>query len=556
MSIKKAEEYISGVKSGEIIVGEYILLAVNRHLSDLDHMVEKGWYFDRKAAERVFAFFKIIRHAPDKRKWVPFDCEPWEAFIIYVLFGWKKADGNRRFTISYTEIAKKNGKTTFAAAIADYLAIADGENEAEVYCAASIEKQSMICFEKAKQMIEKTPVLRKHTELYRKSIFVPSSYSKVQPLGRDSNSVEGINPHGSIIDEFHVWKNIELLDNILSATVNRISPVTFIITTAGRDKNLPCYEFRQMCIDVLRGIKIQDDLCAFIYSIDEHDDWKDEINWAKPNPNIGVSVRLENLRNEFKRALNSPSQEFNFKVKNLNKWVDQSQTWIYDELVVACSQVPCQISDEDLRTYECHAGFDLASHVDLNALCLYWPDINGRRAAKFWFWIPEAKVEEKGDRVDYRVWRDLGLINVTKGNVIDIETLVSEVAEIINSYNVRSFDYDPAKAYHGVIQGLNNEIDAGIMHEYPQGIRYMSEPTKEIERIVSKGDLELFQNPVIRWMFRNAFVISDINENVKLDKKRSIEKIDGLVALCNAVGGCHFSYDKTISYDSTECISL
>ncbi|MEI7524562.1 MAG: terminase TerL endonuclease subunit [Mariniphaga sp.] len=533
MSIKLAEKYIRQVLSGEKLVCATIKMAVDRHEKDLIDGPERGFYFDRKAAERVFAFFQVLNHCPDKAKWVPFEVEDWQALIIYLAFGWKKADKTRRFTYVYTEIAKKNGKTTFAAAIAAYLLFFDGEAEAEVYCAATVEKQARICFDKTKQMIIKSPALANRAMVLRRNINIESTASKMEPIGRDSDSIEGANPSGAIIDEYHIWKNNEVMDNLRSGAVNRNQPFFFIITTAGKDKTLPCYSWRILCIDILRGIKQQDDILPFIFTLDDEDDWKDEVAWYKSNPNIGVSVRLDAMRREFKAALNDPRQEANFKTKNLNLWVDAPETWIKDERIRVCDY---GTTDAELSGKVCYVGLDIASHVDICALAIFFPVIEGRPVAKFHFWIPEAKVLEKEDRVDYRTWASMGFVTITPGDVIDIDQLTDNIYDIIQQYQCEGFAFDPAKAFHGVIQNLQKLGLEELLDEYSQGIRSMSEPTKLIERMVTSAEIDLMGNPVIRWMFSNVQIISDQNENIKADKRKSREKIDGIVALANAVG--------------------
>lgn len=533
MSSKLAEKYIKQVQSGEKLVCQNIKLAVERHVNDLVTAPERGFYFDRKAADKAFAFFTLLYHCPDKVKWVPFECEGWQALIIYLAFGWKKANKMRRFAYIYTEIAKKNGKTTFAAAIADLLLFFDGENEAEVYCAATIEKQARICFDKAKEMIRRSPALKSRSTILTKNISVESTASRMEPIGRDSDSIEGANGSGIIIDEYHIWKNNDTFDNLRSGTVNRKQPLTFIITTAGKDKTLPCYTYRILCIDILKGIKLQDDILVFIFSLDEDDDWKDEAAWYKANPNIGVSVELDGMRREFKAALNSPIQEANFKTKNLNLWVDAPETWIKDELVRKCSY---GTTDEMLKGQICYAGLDLASHVDINSLSLFFPDVNGRPVFRFYFWIPEAKVLETEDRVDYRTWEKLGYINITTGNVIDIEQITDDIYGIIMQYQCEGLAFDPAKAFHGVIQSLQKLGLEDILDEFSQGIRTMSEPLKLLERMVTSTEVDLMDNPIIRWMFSNVQIYSDPNDNIKADKNRSRNKIDGIVAGANAIG--------------------
>jgi phage terminase large subunit-like protein len=532
--IRSAEKYINSVLSGEINVSKTTRLTFERHKADLMVAPENGWYFDKKAAMRVFDFGPFCKHSPDKRSWVPFVCEPWEAAIIYIVFGWKKKEGTRRFNYAYIEIPKKNGKTTYAAFIGDYLFEFDGEEEAEVYCAASVEKQARICFTAAKKMIEHSPSLKKRTKILTKNMNIPQTSSKMEMLGRDSESMEGINPSGVIIDEYHVWKNNEVFENIQSATVNRTQPLVVIITTAGRDKTLPCYNYRALCIDILKGIKRQDDTFAIIYTPDEEDDWKDPETWKKANPNYGVSVLPGRFKSEFEDAVNDPRREVSFKTKNLNLWVDAPEVWIPDDKWLLCSH---KTPDDLLLHQPCYWGLDLASHVDINALALFFPEIRGHPVCKMYYWIPESKVLEMKDKVDYASWVKQGRIKTTPGDIIDIDSMITDIMVIMGQYLCEGLGYDPAKAYHGVIQGL---IKAGFpidkMDEYIQNIMNMSGPSKELEKMAMSGTLDHLDDPVLRWMLGNVQLYININEDIKPDKKRSRNKIDGIVALIIAIG--------------------
>ncbi|MCU4154524.1 hypothetical protein J1N10_00965 [Carboxylicivirga sp. A043] len=284
----------------------------------------------------------------------------------------------------------------------------------------------------------------------------------------------------------------------------------------------------------MEGIKEQDDTFAMIFTLDKDDDWRDERNWPKASPNYGVSVEPDKMREQLKKAINRGGRtEVTFKTKNLNLWVDAPETWISDEKVVACNH---GITLDDLKGQTCYGGIDLASHVDINAFELYFPNIKGRPVLLSYFWVPEAKVEEMQDRVDYRKWVEEGWMNMTEGDVIDIDQLVEDISEIIPQFNIVMVGFDPAKAYHGVVQGLQKAGFEKILQEFPQGIRYMSQPTREIEREVTAMEVDLMGNPVLRWMFSNAVTITDANDNIKFDKKKSQNKIDGVVAAINARG--------------------
>ena len=526
------ETYIKNVVSGKKIAGELEILSVKRHLSDLENSAKTGYYFNKNAALKAFAFFSLLRHSKGEFAGRPFELSDWQMFIVWCLFGWMRSDGSRRFRYAYVEVARKNGKTTFAAAIALYMLVLDGEDGAEVYMAATTRGQARICWTEARNMVGKSSALTKKIQRWSHALTMESTLSKMEPLSRDSDKLDGLNPHFAVIDEFHAHKTDDLYNVLKSATGARRQPMLFTITTAGFDKLGPCFSMRKTYIDILKGIKEQENTFVIIFTLDEVDDWKDPKNWGKSNPNLGVSVKAEYLNEEFNSAVNrGGSEEVNFKTKNLNVWVDAPTVWIPDELVVKCSH---GVTDEDLIGQTCYAGLDLASHVDITALALYFPEL---KAVKVHYWIPEAKVEEESDRVDYKRWVAQGRIFTTEGNVIDIDTHVDQIYEIVKRYNCRNIAFDPAKAYHGTVQGLQKKGLNQVLDEFDQGIRSMSEPTRELERMVTGGEIDLMGDPVLRWMFRNAVAVKDANDNIKLHKAKSQNKIDGLIAVVNAIGG-------------------
>ena len=529
---KKVKKYINDVLSGRRICGKLERLAVERHLADLKNADKLRIRFDEVAAMRCFSFFSILKHSKGEFSGMRFELEPWQLFIVWVLFGWKRLDGSRRFRYAYVEVARKNGKTTFAAALSLYMMVLDGEDGAEIYTAATKRDQAKICWTEARNMVGKSPALSNKIARFQSALTMESTLSKMEPLAADSDKLDGLNPHFAVVDEYHAHKTDMLYNVLKSATGARRQPMIFTITTAGFDKTSPCFLMRRTYIDVLLGIKKQENTFVMIYSADEGDDWKDPKTWAKSNPNIGVSISAEYLEEEFKSALNrGGSEEVNFKTKNLNQWVDAPTVWIQDEKVRKCSH---GTTDADLVGQTCYAGLDLASHVDINALALYFPEL---KAIKLHYWIPEAKMEENADRVDYKTWAAEGRIFVTYGNVIDIDAQVEKITEIVRDVNCRNIAFDPAKAYHGTVQGLQKAGLNNILDEFNQSIKTMSEPTRELQRLVESAEVDLMDDPVLRWMFRNAVAVTDANDNIKLHKAKSMNKIDGLTAIINAIGG-------------------
>lgn len=551
---KKALEYIENVISGKRKAGRLEILSVKRHLKDLESAAERGLYFDEKKAKLALSFFPLLKHYKGEKAGLEFELEGWQSFIIWSLFGWMRKGGVRRFNYAEIEVARKNGKTTLAGGIALIMLLIDSEAGAEIYSAAVDKEQARLCWESSKNMVEKSPALSKYVKCFRASIVYEKAASSYKPLSKDSGNKDGLNPHCAICDERHAWKTDEMYNVIKSGMGARKQPMIFSITTAGFDMSSPYYCSRAVMINILEEIKIQDNTFVMIFAPDKGDDWRNPETWEKSNPNIGVSVSYEYLENELTDAINKGgTTEVNFKTKNLDMWVDAPDVWIQDEKVLKCD---FGTTEDDLSGQECWAGIDLASHVDINSMALYFPNLPVP-AFRFYFWIPEGKVLQKEDRVDYRQWHKDGWINVTPGDVIDINYMTANISKILKIYDVKNIAFDPAKAYHGIIQGLQNEGFDSILDEFGQGIMNMSEPTKKVEADVTAAEIDLLKNPVIRWMFRNVVIYKDANDNIKLDKKRSIEKIDGVVAMSIAYGGYMSKIDNnTYKYKAINFIKM
>lgn len=550
---KKALSYIDRVLTGERITGELERLAVKRHVRDLENATEMGFYFDEKSAKIAMSFFTFLRHYKGEWAGKEFELEDWQCFIVWCVFGWKAHNGLRRFNYANIEVSRKNGKTTFAAGIALLMLVMDNEPGAEVYSAAVDKGQASICWEAAKAMISQSPQLSQYLKVWAHSIEMESTASSYLPLSKETKNKDGLSPHCAICDELHAWPTDDIYNLITTGMGSRRQPLVFSITTAGVDMSFPYYSMRCYYVDILKGIKSGEDTFCIIFCPDKNDDWKDPNTWYKASPNLGISVYADYMQKRFQKAINEGgSTEVHFKTKNLNMWVDAPDVWIPDEKVLRCDH---GTTDDDLIGQECYGGIDLASHVDINSLALYFPNLP-HPTFRFYFWIPEGKVLQKEDRVDYRQWCREGWIKITPGDVIDIDYFISDISEILKMYDVRNLAFDPAKAYHGVIQGLQKEGFSEILDEFSQSIRNMSEPTKKVEADVTAGFIDLMKNPVIRWMFRNVVVYRDANDNIKLDKKRSIEKIDGVVTMANAYGGYMSNNEDTYQYKEIGFINL
>ena len=536
---RKALKYIDDVRLGRITTGKYIKLAVKRHLKDLKTASKRGLYFDEGAPEYVYAFFTHLRHSKGEWAGQIFELQPWQAFVIWVLFGWKvKATGYRRFREAHVSVGRKNGKSTLAAAIGLYLFMGDMEPGAEVYTAATKRDQAKIVHEESIRMLKSSPELRQFVDIFKNNISMPSNNAKYEPLGKDSETLDGLNPHAAIIDELHAHKDRLLYDVLDTATGARRQPMLFTITTAGIDKKLICGEQYEYGLKILNSILKDDTFFAYIAELDVKDDWMDPKNWAKGNPNLGVSIKKKELEERFKKAKESPSAQNAFRRLRLNQWTKQTVRWLSLDKWDACA---FKVDPEALRGRICYAGLDLANSIDIASLVLVFPPEKekGRYEILPFFWIPEENMQERSrrDRVTYERWVERGLIIATPGNVIDYDSIKrsiyrvdegQELEPLNEKYNIVQMAFDR----WGAVQ-ISQELDkAGLeVVAFGQGFKDMSPPTRELLKLVIGRQLAHGGNEVLRWMADNMVVRSDPSANVKPDKKQSIDKIDGMVAM-------------------------
>lgn len=528
--IHPAEQYAQQVLAGEVMVCEFVTLAVKRYYNDLENALDKGWYFDRKAAIRAIGFIEKLKHTKGKWAGQRFKLESWQQFILWNIFGWMKADGTRRFRYVYVEIARKNGKTALSAGIGLYMLFADGEARPEVYSAATVKDQARICFSDAVEIVKKTD-LKNYLSPYRNSIVYELKSGMMKPLSSDYGTHDGLNPSCGIIDEFHAHKDSGMFDVIKSAFGARRQPLMFIITTAGFNKNGACYAYRSNVIKILQGINEDDSLFGIIYTLDSKEEWDNPKMWIKSNPNLGVSVFPEYLADQVNDAKNRPEAVRNVMTKNVNLWVDAEKTWILDDMWQKCIGTT---DIKSLRGCQCWGGLDLSNVSDITAFVLLFHENEKFQLLPF-FWIPEEKMLEKirKENINYDKWSSLGFVKVTAGNVLDYDFVKADILQIVEIYDLQSTAYDRWNASQTIIDLQNEGMECS---PFGQGYGSMGAPTKEFEKMVLTEKIEHFGNPVLRWMMASTVVKTDPAGNIKPDKEKSSQKIDGIVASIMALG--------------------
>ena len=539
--MEQAISWAEGVRDGKIIANRFIKLAVDRFFSDVENMDSLNLVFNYEKAEQAINLIQSLKHTKGPKARQLFLLEPWQKFIVINLFGWYFKTGRRRFKYLYNEVARKNGKTTFLAAIAWAFELLFDEAASEIYFVATKRDQARICFEEAQrmgnQMRQDYPDINQLVKVFQHSIVVESTNSKMQPLAADSNTLDGTNPFMVCNDEYHAAKNADVYNVMKSGMGARTgnTPMLATITTAGFNIEGPCYNLRKTAIEIIEGKKQDESFFVMIFTLDEGDDWEDPENWIKSNPNMGVSISKEFLLTEYTQCQNLPSEQTNFITKNLNIWTSSSTSWIKDSDWMKCNKHTIKL--EDFKNRECYAGLDLASTSDITALSLLFPfEHKGRTYfdSLFYFFIPEDSVVARTKQgVNYAQWVKEGHIITTPGNIADYDYIENKIYEIAEIVDLKKLGVDQWNAMQLVPKLVINGIKAEF---YNQNIAHMGPPTKEFEKLIMSKRINHGGNPVMRWMMGNIEIYRDANDNLKINKSKSAEKVDGPVALVIAIG--------------------
>lgn len=525
-----AQAYVHDVLNGEQAACQWVKLACQRTIHDLDTAHERGLVFDERAAKVAIAFFSILHHYKGEWAGTRIELEPWQQFLIWSLFGWKHEDGRRRFRTAYLECARKNGKSTLAAGVGLYLMVADGEPGAEIYTAATKRDQARIAHQAATEMVRSSPQLKREINIFKDNLHSLDTASKFEPLGRDSNSLDGLNCHGVIADEVHAWKSRDMWDVLETSTGARRQPLMFAITTAGFDRHSFCYQLHDYTEKVLAGTVEDDSFFGIIYTLDEEDDWQDESLWTKANPNLGVSKKWDDMRRKLARAQEMPAALNAFLRLELNQWTQAETRWIDGEAWRRCGEVP--VDEEKLIGRSCYAGLDLSTTTDISAFVLVFPPETEGEPYQVVprFWIPEDNMHERvrRDRVPYDAWVRHGYMEATPGNVIDYEWILVQIDKDAQRYDIQEIAFDRWGATRITIQIQERGLE---LVQFGQGYVSMSPPMKELEKLILSQKIAHGADPVLAWMADNLVARQDPAGNIKPDKEKSIERIDGIVAL-------------------------
>ena len=496
----------------------------------------KNSVYDKDSADFAVKFIECLCHTKGKWAGQKFELIDWQEQIIRDLFGILKPNGYRQFNTAYVEIPKKMGKSELAAAIALLLCCGDGEQRAEVYGCAADRNQASIVFDVAADMVQLCPDLEKRVQIYKsnkKLVYLPTN-SFYQVLSAEAYSKHGLNVHGVVFDELHAQPNRKLYDVMTKGSGDaRMQPLYFLITTAGNNTESIGYEIHQKAKDILEGRKIDPTFYPVIYGAEEGDDWTDPKVWKKANPSLGITVGIDKVRDACESAKQNPAEENSFRQLRLNQWVKQSVRWMpmdkWDKCAFAAD--PSQLEGR-----VCYGGLDLSSTTDITAFVLVFPpeDEDDKYIVLPYFWIPEENMQIRvnRDRVPYDLWERQGYLQTTEGNVIHYGFIEKFIEQLGERYNIREIAFDR----WGAVQMVQNLEGMGFtVVPFGQGFKDMSPPTKELMKLVLEERIAHGGHPVLRWMMDNIFIRTDPAGNIKADKEKSTEKIDGAVATIMAL---------------------
>lgn len=491
----------------------------------------KGSVYNKELADYAVSFIECLCHTKGTWAGKRFELIDWQEQIIRDIFGTVKADGYRQFNTAYIEIPKKMGKSELAAAVALLLTCGDGEERAEVYGCAADRQQASIVFEVAADMVRMCPALNKRVKILasQKRIIYQPTNSFYQVLSAEAYSKHGFNIHGVVFDELHTQPNRKLFDVMTKGSGDaRTQPLYFLITTAGTDTNSICYETHQKAKDIIEGRKIDPTFYPVIFGADDNDDWTDPKVWKKANPSLGITVAVDKVKAACESAKQNPGEENAFRQLRLNQWVKQAVRWMPMEKWDACS---FKINEEDLEGRVCYGGLDLSSTTDITAFVLVFPPVD--EEDKFivlpYFWVPEDTLDlrVRRDHVPYDLWERQGYLQTTEGNVVHYGYIEKFIERLGEKYNIREIAFDR----WGAVQMVQNLEGMGFtVVPFGQGFKDMSPPTKELMKLTLEQKIAHGGHPVLRWMMDNIYIRNDPAGNIKADKEKSTEKIDGAIA--------------------------
>jgi len=511
-----------------------------------------GLRFDYESASDVVSFYhEMITHAEGKLAMKPFYLQQWQMAYVGNLFGWKRADGSRRFRESLLYVSKKNGKTPLIAGLCNYLLFCDGEYGAQIYGAAGETDQAALLYRHACAMIDHEPELKKRAVIYggenSRAIRYPEFKSEYKVMSSKAATKHGGNPHAVIIDELLAQDSRDLVDAFTTsmASENRFQSMIVYITTADYDRPSICNDKYEYACKVRDGRVDDWAFLPAIYELPQDADWTDETLWPLANPNLGVSVSMDFLRRQCKMAKEDPTLENTFRRFHLNQRTSTNVAWMqlhnWDQSTgLRDGETPLEWRERmlvEMKGKPCALGVDLSQSMDITAVVALFkpPETDGDWVVIPWFWVPttNAHKRERQDRVPYVTWTRAGFATLTDDDYINFGVINEHIRWCAEYFDVREIGFDPYNA-RASAQTWHETYGVEVA-EVRQGAASLSEPMKTVYGLTMAERLHHGGNPVLRWMVGNTSAKIDENENIRPDKEKSTERIDGVSATITAM---------------------
>lgn len=525
---KKYTNYAEKVINGEIVAGELIKLACKRYLSFFER---KDIYFDEKAVDKVTNFISKLKHLTGEHNGKPFILSDWQFWMVCNIFGFKWKKDNRRVTrTAFIQVGRKNGKSTFLAAISAYCLVADGEASAQVVFAANSAKQAGLCFGMTSKFLGGVDPKNRLFKRYRDKIKFDYTNSEIIVTSADASKLDGLNCSMFCQDELEEAPNGKLWNVLETSQGMRTQPLAIAICTAGFDLSSFCYEMRCSAIETLYNKQTDDTLFAAIYELDKDDDYADPSVWKKANPNLDITIKSDYLQQQLNKAKNNPTLQTGVLTKLFNIWLSSSEEWISSNYIMKAQN---KFSYSDFEEPFGYLGVDLGATSDLTCISCMIPYVDKYYFRNYYF-LPSECLNTNPNRELYRLWQQQGHLIVTPGNVCDYDAALNELMKLNEEIQIVQLTYDSWNATQFAISATENGLP---LVPFSQSIASLNRPTKELARLIMSGKVVIYDNPIDRFCFQNVVIKRDYNDNERPTKESYNNKIDGVMAMIMALGG-------------------
>src|SRR5690625_1965514 len=545
-------QYYKKIESGEEIVSKKIERVYRHIVNDILLNPESEYEYDEVEANIAIDFIQDhCKHSKGSLAGQPFILELWQRAVICAMFAIvHKLDGTRKHQEVYLVVSRKNGKTTLAAAIGLYLLIADGELGPEVYAVATKKDQVKIIWLEAKRMIQKSKNLRKRAKTLVSSIETSFNDGTFQPLGKDSDTLDGLNVHGATFDEVHAWKDMNLYDVVVDGTSSRDNPLIFIITTAGTVRESVfdrLYDESELIIngyDDPEGYK-NERFLPIIYELDKRSEWTEPKAWKKANPGLGTIKKLDALEQKVNKAKANPRLVKNLVCKDFNIRKTSGESWLTFEQLDNQEK----FNLEELKPRYGLGGFDLSSTTDLTcATVLFMLPNDDKIYVEQMYWLPEDLLEQRTqeDKIPYDMWKGQGFLRTSQGNRINYKDVAEWFFEMQQEKDIYIpwIGYDSWSAVY-LVEELKEFFGHDALEPVIQGKKTLSSPMQSLGAMLQSKKVVYNNNPILKWCLSNTSYEEDKNGNIQPIKGNNRNKrIDGFASLLNAYVTLERHYDE------------